>query len=74
MVRPELASGIAAIHGPKGNENTRSTLLGRRKAEFLKLRFTQQAPVSPLPDDIDTDTAAFGEVAEVLGQQLGNGV
>jgi hypothetical protein len=74
MIRSELASRLVAIHGPEWNEDTGSALLGWRKAEFSKLRFTQQAPVSPLPDDINADAAAFGEVMEVLGQQLWHGV
>jgi hypothetical protein len=74
MVRSELASSLVAVYGPEGNEDAGSTLLGRCEAKFLKFRLAQETPVPPFPDDIDADAAAFSEVTEVLGKQLGNGV
>jgi hypothetical protein len=58
-------AGLFAVNSPKRNENTRSSLLSRGKAQFLKFSLAQEAPVATLQNYLVADSAALTEMAKV---------
>jgi len=70
MVGPELESRLFAIHRPERDEDTGSSLLGGRIADFLKFTLAQEAPVAPFFDHIDTDAAALAKMTIMVTHEL----